>query len=533
MKTYSSNFVSQQTPLAWWLLAGENLYRRVLLIGDFDERSQIFIREMASDVQCLEDAIETKDSMSKINNLGQLGSGGFYDVIIISVPAVSYSVKQLSKLFRNKLNSNGVIAILEDNERNLRSIIKKPRMMISRIFKRSKRTKIESLCIGSKVVHVPSMVSHGLIYESFSPSNYKSNKNNFLLKEKLKSWILNSKLNYYLYAKNIWLISKKNHSTVLFEDIEEKLKRSSLLKQESDFQWSVIYYKHGKLIFSFISRNRNNPSKYVVIAFSGHAVEQRDNELEVVKELSKNKVIKKYFNGVIEKHSICNLNCYVMNENCGVTVDADNPDINMMTDNAFNSLLELTNETLSRDENIEIFLELLNSYFERIVRRTANYGVELQVVKYGIIALLKRYKLPTVCVHGDLKLENFILNKKHKVVGIIDWELCELSGFPLIDLLYLITYNRNVLLSEDFSKSFLDYFHGRFSIQEKHMLDIYCAELGISVIEMKLLVIISFIHHYAVRCLVNVDKRIDMEQFELCLNHVLTYMRESESEINV
>ena len=42
-------------------------------------------------------------------------------------------------------------------------------------------------------------------------------------------------------------------------------------------------------------------------------------------------------------------------------------------------------------------------------------------------------------MHGDTKIENFMIEPKtNKVIGVIDMELAEFPGIPLIDLFFLI-----------------------------------------------------------------------------------------------
>lgn len=51
---------------------------------------------------------------------------------------------------------------------------------------------------------------------------------------------------------------------------------------------------------------------------------------------------------------------------------------------------------------------------------------------------LKTKNLMGCCCHGDYKAENILVNKNNVPIGIIDWDLFDVYGLPLIDLLHLL-----------------------------------------------------------------------------------------------
>ena len=505
---------------------GKIIRHRLLLIGEFDNKSRTFLDEISewlvqydsfADLTC--NPIQCQNGQEELR----------FDVIIIASEESVYPVSILKNLYEENLNSNGVITLLEKNDQSVKGAISNLARFTRQILSISRQSQLQSNFSEAHILHIPSATSNGQIYESFSPQSYKSNKNSFLIKEKLRGWLLNSFFSDYFYAKNIWIINKNGKDNSLLHEIKKefKLEHNS---ESGELQWSVIYYKHGKLILSFVNKQNPDGSKYAVVAFSVHAVEQRDTELSGINLLSKNRELKHFFNGVIEKKNICDLSCYLMNENRGLTVDADNSNIELMTKNAYLALVKLTKATATENLDHRIFSCLLDSYFEKIIRRTVKYEKQLTYVKLFLDEQIEISRLSHVCVHGDLKLENFVLNKEYEVAGIIDWELFEPKGFLLIDLLYLITYNRTVLVHEHFSETFMSLLENRMTKQESEMLDGYCLEMNILKADRELLILVAFIHHYAMRCLVDINKSIDMQQFELCLDRTIKYIKDRENQ---
>ncbi len=515
MNIIPSGFVSKDSPLAWWLLVGDKITGTVLLIGDFDETSLRFVSQISK--------VAYSDVENKITQKPNENNKVLFDAIIINSQFEIYPLDLLGKLY-NRLSENGVIALIEVNQKNITDKLVKPFQLLSNLFMYDRRKVILKNCFRSSIIQIPSMADCLNIYESFAPKFYQSNKNNFLLKEKIKGFLLNSKINSLFYPNNIWLINKQETASSLISEISNKLCELSGNTIEFEMNWSTICYKYGKLIFSFVDKNT---IKYAVIAFSQSAVEQRDNELKITAELSKYKTLKNYFNGLIEKHIICGLNCYIMNENKGLVVDVDNEHLDKMMFNAYSALMNLTLSTYSAQTNISTLAGHLSFYFERLIEQAEPYRDKLELIRYFLQKELIISQLPSVCVHGDLKLENFILNNDYLVSGIIDWELGELEGFPLIDLLYLIVYNRDVSHSENFSQAYISVLNDNLGTDENRMLDDYYLKLSLTEQQKRLLKIIFFIHHYGVRYHINMNHKEDIVSLKLCIDSILAFMGEN------
>ncbi len=514
MNLFPSGFVSKDSPIAWWLLVGENITGKVLLIGDFDETSLRFISQISAAAYS---EIENKYTHKPCENNNVL-----FDAIIINSQFDIYPLNLLEKTY-SRLSENGVIALIEVNQKNITENKFKPFQLLSDCFY-DRKNMISKSCYKSFITQIPSMSDDVNLYESFAPKFYQSNKNNFLLKEKIKKYILNSKINSLFFSKNIWLINNRDAAANLISETRNKLCELSGNTTEFNMDWSTIYYKYGKLIFSFVDKNT---IKYAVIAFSQYAVEQRDNELIITAELLKHETLKKYFNGPIEKHVVCGLNCYIMNENKGLVVDIDNKNIDKMMFNAYSALMDLTLSTYSSQANITTLADHITFYFERLLGRAKPYRDKLELIRHYLQKELINSELPSVCVHGDLKLENFVLNNQYFVSGIIDWELGELEGFPLIDVLYLIIYNREVSHSENFSQAYISVLNGNLGTHESRMLDDYCLKLSLTQQQRRLLTIVFFIHHYSVRYHIKMNNEEDNVSLKRCIDSIFAFLQKN------
>ena len=111
-------------------------------------------------------------------------------------------------------------------------------------------------------------------------------------------------------------------------------------------------------------------------------------------------------------------------------------------------------------------------------------------------------------MHGDTKIENFMIEPKtNKVIGVIDMELAEFPGIPLIDLFFLITYNYHIVEHESFIEAFTRIVRNNLSSIYKTAIENYCVKLGINQSQMKMCFILFFLHHFAKRILFCRGKR--------------------------
>ncbi|GJL69854.1 MAG: hypothetical protein NPIRA06_24890 [Nitrospirales bacterium] len=114
----------------------------------------------------------------------------------------------------------------------------------------------------------------------------------------------------------------------------------------------------------------------------------------------------------------------------------------MMTAQAFRFLLQLHQATAQKVMLDDVLFERLVGASLTHLRRYCQ-GTDKDIVDQ-IEVLLKKRLLgkDTVLVrtHGDFKRTNLLVNKSGEVVGLIDWDLSREMGFPLMDLLWYLSY---------------------------------------------------------------------------------------------
>jgi ubiquinone/menaquinone biosynthesis C-methylase UbiE len=100
---------------------------------------------------------------------------------------------------------------------------------------------------------------------------------------------------------------------------------------------------------------------------------------------------------------------------------------------------QLHSETLRRQVCTD---EWLQAHFDPIVDGVSRLGVELSALKDECRRELAGRTVLTVMSHGDFTVRNLLINPRNlELVGVVDWDLAEIDGWPLEDLLQLLTAN--------------------------------------------------------------------------------------------
>jgi len=86
------------------------------------------------------------------------------------------------------------------------------------------------------------------------------------------------------------------------------------------------------------------------------------------------------------------------------------------------------------DENVVAPLEILRQRFSLSFEERELVDLTIQQCEP-----LGNLKFPSVCEHGDFSHPNILLSGK-KSAAVVDWELAEYAGLPLVDLFFFCTY---------------------------------------------------------------------------------------------
>ncbi len=516
------------SPIAWWLHAGDRLRGVVLVIGGIDSDSIHFISRLAKKLYIYESSSsnDTGISYDNVDVIGnELKNSLVYDAIIIKSLDNHERNEELSFLFSKCLSHDGVICLYEKNSYNFKNFVHSSLGVIKNIFYKKRYKKISSILDGSSVSCFPTISYERIPYESFVEGQYISNKNTFLLKERVRTFILRSRFSRLFTNTNIWVIQKNNSSRTLVDILLEELPCIDKINFKHDLKCSIIYYKFGKIIIVFSDVHENKNNYVAVIAIDSEAVKQRENERISIRYLLKNEMMKKYIQEEHIRHSILGFNCFVMKMYKGITVDINNTHLQKMTTNVYPVLEILSSSTIHNMDN-KALKNKINQYAKVMKERLSNHLDDINIVTDFIINNISKHNFKSVCMHGDLKLENFVLDYNYQVVGVIDWELCEIDGVPLIDLYYLIGYNHQIIMNNDFAYAFVDLCDNNLEKYEIDMINKYCKKLGIKSNTKPLILAIFFMHHYSLRFYLDQLDGESNSYFMLSLNRIISLISE-------
>ena len=146
-------------------------------------------------------------------------------------------------------------------------------------------------------------------------------------------------------------------------------------------------------------------------------------------------------------------------------------------------------------------------WFERLALRPLN-NLELaftSVHSIGDLILKVRkliepicsFNLPLVFEHGDFSSPNILIAKNSKI-GVVDWELAEPRGLPIVDLFFFLTFisfaKGKAKTSNDYLNSFREAFFGS-NAWARPFVTRYCEELELATQAVKPLFLLCWLRY--------------------------------------
>ncbi len=192
----------------------------------------------------------------------------------------------------------------------------------------------------------------------------------------------------------------------------------------------------------------------------------------------------------------------VIEELRGLCIDAPVRDLEPVCTAAADFLVDLHRHSradLRMDE--AAWDDLCGSFFHEAVQRHQRARAMLERIEAHVRTMLMGTSIPTVWVHGDFKIENVVVDRAtRRPTGVIDWELSQLRGLPLIDPLYLLTYNHMLRRGEGFGQVFSEVtLSGAWTPWESALLENYVAQLRLDPALMDAMVAMLPVHALARR----------------------------------
>lgn len=490
----------------WWLIAGKHLNGCVLLSANLGCDNVKNISSMAEKVFIL----NSKEGACSESNVYHVNSENVkdnkYDAIIFDLLDREAVLTGDLKNNLPYLKEDGVVCFCQMNRYSLRGGLSSVFSSLTGFLFNKRIASIKDVFCKDKlglIAAYPTVVYDGVVYESQLSTVYNSNKNSFLLKEKIKRIMYNSFLSSFMSDSYVYMIgSESSKESTLINQLINELKKNKEIKWQGDDIYPLkLFYKTGKLLLS-LSSKKNRPEYIVVFCLNDEARKQRENEYTILQQLRKNGVLKNKCPKIHGSYCIDNVVYYVIQELEGVTVDEDNPSLDSMMESAYKLLLDMTDATFTvPGEKINSdFSKKILSYFEEIKVRLPVSGANYAEFQNLLINNLETVSVPMVCMHGDYKLENLILEPDtNNVVGVIDWELADYQGFPLIDLFYLIIYDMHIKGEGDMLYLCKKLILNDLSVTYKDLIKGYCERYSINSYTYQFMLALYFLHHFAIR----------------------------------
>lgn len=403
--------------------------------------------------------------------------------------------------FIDRLSVNGVLAIVSSNETSIKKI-KRLNYVLS-VLKLS-YTRFKSIFNSQqKPVNCYYMQSvAGSVGEVFYKNGYRSVKNPFLLKEKIREFLLN-KFTYRIFSSDKLCLVSKNGATkiTVIDNIISHVSNETGVKYKDISKCLVIPYK------VLVTVQGQNGENYIFLLLRGRDKNIRANkELEMLKYLNQSyPLLSPYLGESVSKGWYKNVEYIVYRKLPGVFVDAYFNKFNRAERSAFNMLVNIADMsklcvTISQDK----YIELTDSWFNTLKECKKNNTEFLTYVdnlKGNIFTTIENEVVNLVLFHGDYKIENLLFNSRdYSIEGVIDWDLSEKISFPGLDLIYLIIYSRRIKENKSFIEVCEDVFQREgFSEHDLSLINEYSQIYKISNKMINALCALFVVHHYSCR----------------------------------
>jgi len=277
-----------------------------------------------------------------------------------------------------------------------------------------------------------------LISQSFKQSWFR---NTVFIKSKIKNFLI--KFTYPVGSPNANYVFVKNRAD-----------------KKVPFYKHVIF-KVSECVGSHLKLRRilvGNPNTVLLLldgSFSNYVVrlplcqnssERIKNQYDVLSVLHTREELKTFnFPKVYAPFDVDKQNVYIEEMLSGEVLDESHLLSTTSEMVAIDWLIGFHSATISRQKMDAVDIENMVIAPFLILKKYAKSSIELRILdklsRQAEYFFSQQDNSFFVCMHGDYKIENMLFASNHlSVTGIFDWDLAQLSGFPLIDLLYFLAY---------------------------------------------------------------------------------------------
>lgn len=258
----------------------------------------------------------------------------------------------------------------------------------------------------------------------------------------------------------------------------------------------------GKVILSIGQVSTRYGEYVVILTREEQPTLRRRREAKVLRALAARPLsLGKYIPRFLGEFAVDGANCFVMREFPGVSIDQPVPWLGELTAQAADFIGRFHSETRCAATIDEAaYSRLFGELFRSARAQNAPVAPELASLERAVRAAVMGMELPVVWVHGDYKIENLIFDDTtRELLGVIDWELSDERGLPLLDLLYLLIYNRKRRESVDLLSALGSLVLRGPKEEERGVFARYAGRVPVSASAQNVLQAMFFVHHIGVR----------------------------------
>jgi len=376
----------------------------------------------------------------------------------------------------------------------------------------------------------------GQVMEMVPPGGYVSAKNPSLAKETLRRCLLGRR-GARRWSPGFALVSTGDptaRSGLAFA--LDTLKVRGCIKARIDLGTLVKRYhvlNGGKAIVSVGEAPGRYGSHVVVLVRSPEFTARRRREGELLSRLAAlpaeiaNRIPRFYY-----EEQAGGTHVFVLQEFPGITLDAPAAGLRVATRDAAHFLVRLHIATRQAVRlTPERFQAMLGAALEIARQRYPVLVAALDRLEAALQNSLANADFPVVWMHGDFKIENIVVDERScRLLGVIDWEISEPEGLPLIDLWYLFLYNRQIERGVDFLTAVRGVLPPRqFTGEEATQCAEYMRALDIPSSLLPALAGALILHHVARRMEYDPSDAETMERLRILLNEVVAWNERREA----
>lgn len=356
----------------------------------------------------------------------------------------------------------------------------------------------------------PFLMEGARITEIVVPAGYRSAKNSFLAAERLRGLLLRGWGKRHL-APAYGVVAFRETPEPSWLEVfvadpwVQSLAPGSTLRR-------CLVLNEGKLVLSLGSPQARHGTVVLVVAPDSRASERRRAEGAWLRRLATlppetARAIPLF----LGEREIEGVPVFALSERPGMTVDHDASFLPELTAAAAQWLRQFHRATVRRAPvDAETFACAFAPLFEAARARNRALSAEISGLEEGVRSRLVGRVTPLSWMHGDFKLENVVFDQVTGTLqGVIDWELASEPGPPLVDLLYLLLYNRVVRagggVTGVLAETEAAVVRGEWAPDERVLLDAHHAALGSSRDQETPVGALFLVHHIGVRATYDLD----------------------------